>query len=362
MHGDARRCQEQPPDYSPAAYRGKGDVNGVPRGRTVLFEAAAAGHADMVRLLISRGADLEAEAYPTGTVLQDAARYGHLDCVKALIDARANAQALNARGQSVLFAAAEAPDARVMRFLVDVLCEADEQLLAVDNVGETPLHVAVTYARPDIVSLLLELKMDPNVNVGSAAVDPPLLCACDSWAGGGEAEKLACVKALVEARAETEALDCLKRTALHRAARRGNLSVMRFLLEHSIGGAVNQRSDAMHSDTPLHETARMGQPSAARVLLDYAPTSARRTRFVHVRFRAWPLRNLRAFFLFFFHVDELIEGKMEESLRPPFSFSPRRVGSIARTHAGGRYGAASRRREWFDGTHPPSRRCRGGGG
>jgi ankyrin repeat protein len=66
------------------------DVNALsirPKGCTPIMGAADAGHAEVVRTLISHGADLSVIPSDAVTTLEGAMRKGHLDTVKVLLEA-----------------------------------------------------------------------------------------------------------------------------------------------------------------------------------------------------------------------------------------------------------------------------------
>ncbi|PTB65863.1 ankyrin, partial [Trichoderma citrinoviride] len=65
------------------------------RSRTVLQSAAESGHMNIVKLLLSAGADVNAEPADDGggTALRAAAGEGHLDIVKLLLEAGADVNA-----------------------------------------------------------------------------------------------------------------------------------------------------------------------------------------------------------------------------------------------------------------------------
>lgn len=242
----------------------RGDVNLQVHDCTPLSLAASGGHVEAVKLLVSLKAAVEPDTFMPP--LHVAATGGHLECVKALIDARADPQTRAANGHSVLIAAAEAPNASVMRFFcVETNVCGDQALRTTDNSGRTLLHVAASFARHRTVSLLLELKSSVNAKQPGGLYRTPLLEACSAWFGSDE-EKSECVEALIAAGADPEATDHEDACALLQAASVGSASVLRLLLARSIGGGVNQRN--RDGDTPLMAACRFCHAEAARVLLE----------------------------------------------------------------------------------------------
>jgi hypothetical protein len=71
-------------------------------GRTALMDAALNGHNETLKLLLSRGAHVDAENCYNNTSLIWAAKYGYVEIVKLLIEAEANVHCVNDDGQTAL--------------------------------------------------------------------------------------------------------------------------------------------------------------------------------------------------------------------------------------------------------------------
>ncbi len=124
--------------------------------------------------------------------------------------------------------------------------------------GRTLLHDAAGAASLATVELLLGLGADPNaVDAGGHA---PLYCLGNERSTGGDDV----ARALVRAGAEVDAAGGVQRcTALHMAARRGNVEVARALLD--CGATVDARD--RRGDTPLRRAVNLGQIEVAEALL-----------------------------------------------------------------------------------------------
>jgi uncharacterized protein len=148
----------------------------LPEGETVLMRAARTGKVEAMRALIARGATVDArEAWQGETALMWAAGQNHGAAVRLLVEAGANVNARSAKktfprprhGNSVLpkgewtplmFAAREGA-VEATRALI----ESGADLDAVDPDGTTALSYAVINAQFDVAALLLEKGAKPDV-------------------------------------------------------------------------------------------------------------------------------------------------------------------------------------------------------
>jgi hemoglobin len=122
--------------------------------------------------------------------------------------------------------------------------------------GRSLLHDASACGSVRVVELLLRLGADANVSCGRT----PLYCVANECgvAGGGDV-----VRALVRAGADVDAPSGSKRcTALHMAARRGNVEVAEALLDCE--AEVNVRDAA--GDTPLRRAQKCRKAGVALLL------------------------------------------------------------------------------------------------
>ncbi len=123
--------------------------------------------------------------------------------------------------------------------------------------GRTLLHGASAAGNLPIVAALLKLGADANVKDGGGHT--PLYSAANECRGGGPV-----VRALVQAGAKVDACDGVKRcTALHMAARRGDVEVAGALLEC---GADIEARDSL-GETPLRRAVNCGKTDVAALLL-----------------------------------------------------------------------------------------------
>lgn len=256
-------------------------------GRTALHVAIEHQHQEAIRLLLERGASID---------IFSAAGMGQAEEVaRRLAEEPALARAAQADGVTALFYAAWAGDAGSVRLLLEggaevsprakrfwacvtplhaalqqrhrhvvtVLLEhgADVDAAAAEpgQYWPTPLHVAARWGTHDDVTLLLEHGADPN---GGSAVADSLDTGGLAWAVcAGDV-------ALVQLMRE-HGLDLAHerhREALHRAAERGDVEMVRLLIEQG----ADPRAVDSHGETPLERARSLGKPAVVQLLETYA--------------------------------------------------------------------------------------------
>lgn len=123
-------------------------------GFTALHLAAFMGHAEAVRLLLERGAPVDAVATSSsiGPVqpLHSAAASGNLECSRLLVEAGAGVNARQSGGFTPLHEAAISGDAALARLL---LAHGADRSLA-DDTGKTAGDLAAERGHEDVVALL----------------------------------------------------------------------------------------------------------------------------------------------------------------------------------------------------------------
>src|SRR5262245_850645 len=283
---------------------------GFPKA-TALHLAAFRNQHEAARLLIERGADLDAREFPDNAApLHFAAMYGDLDMVRLLVEAGADVDGRgDDPGVGILGWASCFRQVRgdVANYLIShgatlniwaaiALDKVDEvrgmlarnpELLAAQMTRghhrRTPLHHAAARSRLRMVQVLLELGADPNATdvTGATAlttavqenVDPALASAL--LAAGAKLDLLTALNLGHHSEAEAMLRDDPARIgpegrdtiALHLAVSKRNLDTIRWLLAHGID--VNARRpiwDCNH--TALHMTVENGEMAIARLLLD----------------------------------------------------------------------------------------------
>jgi ankyrin repeat protein len=123
--------------------------------------------------------------------------------------------------------------------------------------GRTLLHAASAAGNSPIVAVLLKLGVDANIQ--DAGGHTPLYSIGNECPGGGPV-----VRALIQGGAKVDACDGVKRcTALHMAARRGNVEASEALI--ACGANIEVRDSL--GETPLRRAVNCGQTDVAALLL-----------------------------------------------------------------------------------------------
>jgi ankyrin repeat protein len=278
---------------------------------TPLHLAARHNRPGAIRLLIERGADVDAREFPDNAApLHFAATYGDLETVRLLVEAGADVDGKgDDHGVGVLGWATCFKEVRedVAAYLLShgatlnvwtaialdrpdelrAMIASDPSLLAArmtrNEHRRTPLHHAAAKNRLRMVEVLLALGADPNATDATGATalttasqeraDAAIVAAL--LAAGAKLDLLTALN--TGRRAEAEAMvradpsrispDGADTMALHLAVSKRDLESIRWLLAHGI--AVNARRpmwDCNH--TALHMTAESGAIDIARLLLD----------------------------------------------------------------------------------------------
>lgn len=121
------------------------EVDGV----TALYIACEAGNAELAKLLINRGADVNLPVSWQRTPLYAANKAGHADVVKLLLDNGANPNQV-AKAQTPLHVAAENGCLQCVIYLVD----AGADVNALTSNGNPPIHLAKLSGHEDIAAYL----------------------------------------------------------------------------------------------------------------------------------------------------------------------------------------------------------------
>ncbi|KAL4657022.1 ankyrin repeat domain-containing protein 50-like [Arapaima gigas] len=271
-------------------------------GRSLLANAAHIGSADMVQLLLSRGADPElmdsqgqtplilaarqgyvnvvlalldwaARSGPDGarmvnhadsegwTALRSAAWGGHVEMVCMLLDAGAEVDGCDSEGRTALRAAAWGGHEDILLTLLSKGAQVDQP----DREGRTPLIAAAYMGHRDAMEILLDAgaEVDRPDGDGRTALSVAAMCVPSA----AEGNRSGVVSLLLERGADPGHRDKDNMTPLLLAAYEGHVEVVELLLE---AGADVDEITAAHASgaiTPLLAAASMGHMAVVNVVL-----------------------------------------------------------------------------------------------
>ncbi|SPN97423.1 uncharacterized protein DNG_00937 [Cephalotrichum gorgonifer] len=149
---------------------------------------------------------------------------------------------------------AEREQVLILRILLDHGAKADTET----QFKGTPLHYAGKLGRHRVLQMLLSQGEMVKVNAQDGRGMTPLHRAVIGWNDhkGGSTASTACVRLLVEAKADVEIGDDQGHMPVHWAAGKGRSEIMHFLIDR-FPGLVNQRC-VIKGSTPLHWASGWG--------------------------------------------------------------------------------------------------------
>ena len=253
------------------------------RHRTPLHFAAEKGHADVVNILLKHGADTNAECKPHGeTPFFEAANEHRLDIARTLLEHGANPNVREKRfGGFLLLYMACRNNEEMLRLLLEhgsdvkvannegqtalfeavefpaivkLLLEHGADVKTKDKFDETPLHAAARGGPPEVVRLFLTKGAD--INAQNKMGWTPLVDAVME----GHTNN---VSLLLKKGAKVTLRDAEQATVLHRSAERGRPLTVEMLLD----AKADVKAQDADGRTPLHYSALVGSAKAAEVLL-----------------------------------------------------------------------------------------------
>jgi len=184
-------------------------------GRTILMHAAWFGHIDVMRILIDKGADVNAKNKNGATALILAADKGNAEIVSFLIDKGADFNSKDGNGTALMLAANKG-NAEFVRFLIDKGADVN----AKDSLGYTALMKAAGRGHANIMRILLDKGADVNTRTNDG------YAALTHAAGSGHTD---IVRALIDKGADVNSKSSTGDTALIRASKYGHPDVVNIL-------------------------------------------------------------------------------------------------------------------------------------
>ena len=214
-----------------------------------LLEAAKNGYTQRVQMLLRNGADIDYKDSDGRIALHLAAWWGHDDIVKTLLDAGSVLNLCDGQGWTPLQMAASQAKAHVVRTLLSTPGIRKD---VADQNGDTPLSWAITWVYNDVIKALVEggcdvdLSRDFHRAVSNSSYEiVRMLLSCP--------------------RVEKDAFNRNGLTALHVAAKGGDVSMVKILLENDC--CIDAQLDDRHA-TPLHVAVIGSNIAAVKTLVE----------------------------------------------------------------------------------------------
>nr|XP_048285474.1 ankycorbin isoform X2 [Myodes glareolus] len=186
-------------------------------GRTAFHLAAAKGHVECLKVMVTHGVDVTAQDTSGHSALHIAAKNGHPEYVKKLLQYKSPADSTDGSGKTALHYAA----AQGCLPAVQVLCEHKSPINLKDSDGNIPLLVAVQNGHSEVCHFLLDHGADVNSRDKNGRT--ALMLACE--AGSSSA-----VEALIKKGADLNLVDSLGHNALYYSKLSENAGIQSLLL------------------------------------------------------------------------------------------------------------------------------------
>lgn len=187
-------------------------------GTTTLIAAASSGHLDMIKLLMSRGADPKKNNW-YGSALHCAAEAGQCESIRVLLDSGMSIDLIDDFGRTPLHCAMYARHVPTIELLLDLGAEPNAR----DHLGINLIHDA---AQTGDERLMRRLLRDERVDISATTVHGET--ALHGAAAGDHAN---IVRMLLSTDFDIDAKTDDGCTALHLATLEGNQGVVRLLVE-----------------------------------------------------------------------------------------------------------------------------------
>lgn len=139
-------------------------------GKTLLIATCEEGNIELAKILIDRGADINARDADGGTALIEACKKGNIELAKILIDNGANVNARDMYGNTALIYTCKGEDEIE---LAKILIEAGATVNAVNRSMDTALKEACEKENKELAKILIKEGADVNLKnkVGRIAFD-----------------------------------------------------------------------------------------------------------------------------------------------------------------------------------------------
>jgi ankyrin repeat protein len=230
-------------------------------GNSFLHLAVRADNADIVKFLVSKGANVNIKDIYGQTPLQLAVLSDNIEVVIQLVSNGAEINIKNSIGKSPMHDAVYHGHFQIVKYLISQGAEINSK----DIRNKTPLHVAVIDNKAEISKYLITKGAEVNVKDGDGK-------SCLHYAAINK--NLELIKSLVSSGANVNTRDKYNRIPLHSAADEGYFEIVKYLIlkgsEIDTKAAFYVRVGSIELTlgfTPLHIAARNGHLEVVKYLV-----------------------------------------------------------------------------------------------
>ncbi|KAH8598562.1 hypothetical protein B0O99DRAFT_567007, partial [Bisporella sp. PMI_857] len=216
-----------------------------------IYYASLGGLKDVVRCLIERDNDINAQGGWYGNALQAASAEGHENIVQMLLDKGADVNAQGGYYGNALYAASDRGHENIVHMLLDKSTDANAQSGYCGNA----LQAASAKGRENIVQMLLNKGADVNAQGGHYG---------NALQAASAKRHKNIVQMLLDKGADVNAQSGYYGNALHAASDRGHENIVQMLLDKSAD--VNAQSG--HYGNALYAASAKGHGNIVQMLLD----------------------------------------------------------------------------------------------
>ena len=204
------------------------------------MHAAASGNLVAVKVLIEKGADVNAKTSGGYTALRVAAWTGNLELVNLLVGNGADVNSRGPEGETLLVSAANSGNPQVVEFFIIKGLSVNAR----DESGETVLMHAVRWGHLDLMRDLISKEAGLNTEDESG----------EAVRTAASRKSLKMLKYLIDEGADVKAKDKTGRTALTIACEDGNLEVVKLLASHG----ADLHAKGVNGNNGTHARAQKG--------------------------------------------------------------------------------------------------------
>jgi len=231
----------------------------LPNGRTPLHTAAYGGKLNIVKLLLSCGADVNATTSTGSTPLHGGALYDHEAVVRLLVEKGANVKAANQATYTPLTNAASSGSLPIMKFLVDAGASIEPATAG----GMVPLICAINSRNPEAVEYLLEKGANPNITPDGGE-NPVITAVLWIFWEPSRAEVIpGIIQSLLKHGADPNLTLSNGYTAIMHAVRSNDTTILKMLMD----GGANPDAVASNGGTPFGEAVKGGCLNSVKYLI-----------------------------------------------------------------------------------------------